>query len=115
MPIASVQNRFSLLDRSHEAILDYTTAQTIAFIPYGSLGAHPLRRGAPIAQAEGILAQIAQAHSANPTQIALTWLLHRAPNMLLIPGTTTITHLEDNIKAASISLSEKEVAQLQVL
>ncbi|MGD1950061.1 MAG: aldo/keto reductase [Leptolyngbyaceae cyanobacterium] len=115
VPIASVQNRFSLLDRSHEAILDYTTAQTIAFIPYGSLGAHPLRRGAPIAQAEGILAQIAQAHSANPTQIALTWLLHRAPNMLLIPGTTTITHLEDNIKAASISLSEEEIAQLQAL
>ncbi|MGD1950067.1 MAG: aldo/keto reductase [Leptolyngbyaceae cyanobacterium] len=45
----------------------------------------------------------------------MAWLLHRAPNMLLIPGTTAITHLEDNIKAASISLSEKEVAQLQVL
>ncbi|MEM1254044.1 MAG: aldo/keto reductase [Cyanobacteria bacterium P01_H01_bin.21] len=115
VPIASVQNRFSLVDRSHDAILDYTTAQDIAFIPYGSLGAHPLRRGAPIAQAEGILAQIAQVHGANPTQIALAWLLHRAPNTLLIPGTTTIAHLEDNMKAASISLSEEEVAQLQAL
>ena len=115
MPIASVQNRFSLLDRSHEAILDYTTAQNIAFIPYGSLGAHPLRRGAPIAQAEGVLAQIAQIHDTNPTQIALAWLLHRAPNMILIPGTTTIAHLEDNVKAASISLSEEEMAQLQAL
>ena len=115
VPITSVQNRFSLLDRSHEAILDYTTAQNMVFIPYGSLGAHPLRRGAPIAQAEGVLAQIAQTHDANPTQIALAWLLHRAPNIVLIPGTTTIAHLEDNIKAASISLSKEEVAQLQAL
>ncbi|MEO0375981.1 MAG: aldo/keto reductase [Cyanobacteria bacterium P01_A01_bin.17] len=111
-PIASVQNRFSLTDRSHKVILDYCTAQNIAFIPYGSLGAHPLKRGAPLAQAEGVLAQIAQAHDANPTQIALAWLLHRAPNLILIPGTTTITHLEDNVKAASLQLSEAELTQL---
>ncbi|MBE9067864.1 aldo/keto reductase [Leptolyngbya cf. ectocarpi LEGE 11479] len=115
VPIASVQNRFSLTDRSHADILDYTTTHHIAFIPYGSLGAHPLRRGAPLAQAEGILAQIAQTHKANPTQIALAWLLHRAPNILLIPGTTTIAHLEDNIQAAAISLSEDEMAQLRTL
>lgn len=115
VPIASVQNRFSLMDRSHEAILDYTTAHNIGFIPYGSLGAHPLRRGAPLAQAEGALAQIAQAHDTNPTQIALAWLLHRAPNLLLIPGTTTIAHLENNGQAASISLSDTELAQLNSL
>lgn len=115
VPIASVQNRFSLTDRSHTDILDYTTAQNIAFIPYGSLGAHPLRRGAPLAQAEGVLAQIAQTHDANPTQIALAWLLHRAPNILLIPGTTTVAHLEDNIQAASIALLNEEVAQLSLL
>ncbi|MEM9008803.1 MAG: aldo/keto reductase [Cyanobacteria bacterium P01_F01_bin.86] len=115
VPIASVQNRFSLVDRSHKAILDYTTAHNIAFIPYGSLGAHPLRRGAPLAQAEGVLAEIAQAHDTNPTQIALAWLLHRAPNMLLIPGTTTIAHLEDNVQAASISLSDTELARLNSL
>ena len=112
VPIASVQNRFNLMDRSHGAILDYTTAHNIAFIPYGSLGAHPLRRGAPLAQTEGVLAQIAQVHDANPTQIALAWLLHRAPNSLLIPGTTTIAHLEDNVQAASIGLSDNEIAQL---
>lgn len=115
VPIASVQNRFSLTDRSHTEILDYTTAHNIAFIPYGSLGAHPLRRGAPLAQAEGVLAQIAQAHGVNPTQIALAWLLHRAPNNLLIPGTITIAHLEDNIQAASISLSDDEIVQLNAL
>ncbi|MGD1858148.1 MAG: aldo/keto reductase [Leptolyngbyaceae cyanobacterium] len=115
VPIASVQNRFSLMDRSHADILEYATAQNIAFIPYGSLGAHPLRRGAPLAQAEGILAQIARAHSANPTQIALAWLLHYAPNIVLIPGTTTIAHLEDNVKAAAISLSNEEMNQLNTL
>ena len=111
-PIASVQNRFSLLDRSQTDLLDYCTAHHIAFIPYGSLGAHPLKRGAPLAQAEGVLAQIAQSHSANPTQIALAWLLHRAANLILIPGTTTITHLEDNVNAASLQLSDSELAQL---
>ncbi|MEO0352959.1 MAG: aldo/keto reductase [Cyanobacteria bacterium P01_A01_bin.15] len=115
VPIASVQNRFSLTDRSHTDILDYTTAQNIAFIPYGSLGAHPLKRGAPLAQAKGVLAQIAQTHHANPTQIALAWLLHRAPNILLIPGTTTVAHLEDNIQAASIALSDAEIAQLSAV
>ncbi|MEM7771285.1 MAG: aldo/keto reductase [Cyanobacteria bacterium P01_A01_bin.37] len=114
-PIASVQNRFSLIDRSHEAILDYCTSQNIAFIPYGSLGAHPLRRGAPIAQAEGVLADLAHTHGVNPTQIALAWLLHRAPNIILIPGTTTIAHLEDNVKAASLHLSTSDVAQLNAL
>ncbi|WP_031293316.1 aldo/keto reductase [Leptolyngbya sp. Heron Island J] len=113
--IASVQNRFSLMDRSHEATLDYATAHNIAFIPYGSLGAHPLRRGAPLAQTEGILAQIAQTHNVNSTQIALAWLLHRAPNILLIPGTTMIAHLEDNVKATTISLSDTELAQLNSL
>ncbi|MEO1094706.1 MAG: aldo/keto reductase [Cyanobacteria bacterium J06638_28] len=114
-PITSVQNRFSLSDRSHEAILDYCTAHNIAFIPYGSLGAHPLKRGAPIAQAGGTLAEIAQSYSVTPTQIALAWLLHRAPNILLIPGTTTIAHLEDNVKAASLLLSESELARLNAL
>ncbi|MEO1133507.1 MAG: aldo/keto reductase [Cyanobacteria bacterium J06639_1] len=111
-PIASIQNRFGLLERSHEALLDYSTTEGIAFIPYGSLGAHPLKRGAPIAQAEGAIAQIARRHDTTPTQIALAWLLHRAPNIILIPGTTTIEHLEDNINAASIHLSESEFEQL---
>ncbi|MEM9156086.1 MAG: aldo/keto reductase [Cyanobacteria bacterium P01_F01_bin.33] len=113
VPIASVQNRFGLLDRAHENLLDYCTVKGIAFIPYGSLGAHPLKRGAPIAQAEGEIAQIAQRHGTNSTQIALAWLLQRAPNIILIPGTTSIVHLEDNISAASIHLSESEFAHLE--
>ncbi|MBD1998265.1 aldo/keto reductase [Leptolyngbya sp. FACHB-541] len=111
-PIASVQNRFSLSDRTHENILNYCTEQGIAFIPHGSLGAHPLKRGTPLSSAQGILAKIAQHHKASTTQIALAWLLHRAPNILLIPGTTTISHLEENMNAGSLQLSQQEIIQI---
>lgn len=111
-PIASVQNRFSLSDRTHENLLDYCTEQGIAFIPYGSLGAHPLKRGTPLSSTQGILAKIAQHHNASTTQIALAWFLHRAPNILLIPGTTTISHLEENMDAESLQLSKQEIIQI---
>ncbi|MGL5796462.1 MAG: aldo/keto reductase, partial [Waterburya sp.] len=71
--ITSVQNRFSITDRANQDILDYCTQNNIAFIPYGSLGAHPLKRGAPLAKAEGILADIAQKKGVKPNQIALAW------------------------------------------
>ncbi len=112
VPITSVQNRFGLIDRSHEALLDYCATQNIAFIPYGSLGAHPLQQGTPLMHAEGVLTQIAEAHGATSTQIALAWLLHHAPNLIPIPGTTTIAHLEDNMKATSLQLSKAEQTQL---
>lgn len=111
-PIASVQNRYSLINRSDEEILDYCTAQNIAFIPHGSLGAHPLKPGTPLSNKDGVLTQIAQHYGVGPTQIALAWLLHRAPNILLIPGTTTIGHLEENMKATSLQLSKTEIAQI---
>jgi pyridoxine 4-dehydrogenase len=107
--IASVQNRFSISDRTNQDILDYCTQNNIAFIPYGSLGAHPLKQGAPLASAEGILAEIAQNKEFKPNQIALAWLLHHAPNIILIPGTTTIAHLEENIAVNSIQLTTDEI------
>jgi aryl-alcohol dehydrogenase-like predicted oxidoreductase len=112
VPIASVQNRFSISDRNNEDVLDYCTKQGIAFIPYGSLGAHPLKQGAPLAIAQGILAEIANSHGVKPNQMALAWLLHRANNILLIPGTTTISHLEENIAAAAIKLTQNEIEAL---
>ncbi|MEM9566811.1 MAG: aldo/keto reductase [Cyanobacteria bacterium P01_E01_bin.34] len=112
VPIASVQNRFSPVERTHEALLNFTISKNIAFIPYGSLGAHPLKRGAPLAKAEGAISRISQQHDATPTQLALAWMLHRAPNIILIPGTTTIEHLENNIDAASFQLSKSEFLQL---
>lgn len=110
--IASVQNRFSINDRMGEDILDYCTQYNIAFIPWGPLGANPLKQGTPLTKAEGILADIAARHSMRPNQIALAWLLHRAPNTVLIPGTTTISHLEENITAASIQLTPDEIQAL---
>ena len=110
--IASVENRLSIADRTGEDVLDYCTKHSIAFIPYGSLGAHPLKRGAPLAVVEGVIADIAKRHDAKPNQIALAWMLHRAPNIILIPGTTTIAHLEENIAATSIRLTADELAAL---
>ena len=115
VPIVSVQNRFSMSDRTNENVLDYCTKNNIAFIPHGSLGANPLKRGAPLANAEGTIANIANEKGVKPSQIALAWLLHRAPNILLIPGTTTIAHLEENMAASSITLTDEEIAMLDRL
>ncbi len=110
--IASVQNRFSITNREKEDTLNYCSDNGIAFLPYGSLDAHPLKQGAPLANAEGIIADIAQKHKVKPNQIALAWLLHRAPNIILIPGTTTIAHVEENIKASEIQLTDDEMKAL---
>ena len=112
VPIVSVQNKFSIRDRTHQPVLDYCSENNLAFIPYGSLGAHPLKRGAPLAAASGVLSDIATKKGVKPNQIALAWLLHRAPNIILIPGTTTIAHLEENIAAAKIELTPEEIEAL---
>lgn len=111
-PIASVQNRFSLMNRTYESLLDYCTAHNIAFIPHGSLGAHPLKQGTPLSDTEGSVAEIAKRHRMTTTQVALAWLLYRAPNIILIPGTTTVAHLEENMMAASLQLSEAGFSQI---
>ena len=112
MPIVSVQNKYSLSDRRGEDVLNYCTQNKIAFIPHGSLGAHPLKKGAPLANAEGAIADIATKKGVKPNQIALAWLLHHAPNMILIPGTTTIAHLEENMAAGFITLTNDEIELL---
>lgn len=112
VPIVSVQNKFSISNRTHQDVLDYCIDNNIAFIPHGSLGAHPLKQGSPLANTEGVLAEIASKKSVKPNQIALAWLLHYAPNIILIPGTTTIAHLEENIAAASIQLTTEETNML---
>jgi aryl-alcohol dehydrogenase-like predicted oxidoreductase len=89
-PIASVQNRFNKLEREHETLVDFTSANGIAFIPYGPLGAHPMQRGAPLAQGT-------PATGATAAQQALAWLLARSPNVIVIPGTTSLTHLRENL------------------
>ncbi|MEM8831262.1 MAG: aldo/keto reductase [Cyanobacteria bacterium P01_G01_bin.19] len=115
VPIASVQNKFSIINRTQQDVLDYSIANNIAFIPHGSLGAHPLKQGAPLANVAGTLAEIAKNKGVKPNQIALAWLLHYAPNIILIPGTTTIAHVKENIAASSIQLSEAEMARLNTV
>jgi pyridoxine 4-dehydrogenase len=104
VPIVSVQNRYSFADREWDNVVDYCEANGIAFIPWFPLGAGRV--------AGKLLERIAQARQAKPTQIALAWLLKRSPIMLAIPGTSSIAHLEENIQAASLQLSENEYLEL---
>jgi len=104
IPIASVQNRYSFADREWDYVVDYCELNGIAFIPWFPLGAGRV--------AGEVLNRIAQAHHAGPTQIALAWLLRRSPIMLPIPGTSSIEHLEQNVAAASLRLTEEEYEKL---
>ena len=91
-PIASVQNRYNPVERGDDALVDLCAARGIAFVPHGPLGAHPMRRGAALTD------DVASAESqGTPAQRALAWLLARAPNVVVIPGTTSIEHLEENV------------------
>ena len=90
----------------------YCAREGVAFVPYGPLGADPMKHGAPLASAEGVLADIGKHLGATSTQMALSWLLHRAPNILPIPGTTSIAHLEENVAAAKLDLTRDQLQQL---
>ncbi|MCW2951566.1 MAG: aldo/keto reductase [Conexibacter sp.] len=104
--VATVQNRFNLIDRHSEDVLDYCEQHGIGFIPWA-----PIASG-DLAQPGGVVAQIAAAHDATPGQVALAWLLQRSPVMLPIPGTSSVAHLEENVAAAELRLTDAEVAQL---
>ncbi len=104
VPIVSVQNRYSFADREWDYVVDYCERNGIAFIPW-----FPLAAGRVTGE---VLDQIAQAHGASRTQIALAWLLQRSPIMLPIPGTTSVEHLEQNVAAASLRLTEEEYRRL---
>ena len=104
VPIVSVQNRYSFADREWDNVVDYCERNGIAFIPWFPLGAGSV--------AGKLLERIAKARQAKPIQVALAWLLKRSPNMLPIPGTSSIPHLEENVQAASMQLSEEEYMDL---
>ena len=101
-PVATVQNRFNLTDRTSKGVLDYCEAQGIGFIPW-----FPLASGG-LAKPGSLLDGVAKAHHASPSQVALAWLLRRSPVMLPIPGTSRLAHLEQNVAAADITLSDDE-------
>ena len=112
VPIVSVQNRFNLRERGAEDVLEFCTRHAIAFLPFGPLGAQPFERHAPLTTDTGSLATIATRLSATPAQIALAWLLHRSPNVIVIPGTTSISHLEENSATARVELSAEDFISL---
>lgn len=106
VPIVSVQNRYGLTDREHEAVLAHCTREEIAFLPWFPLAAGKL------AGPKGPLARAARRLGATPAQVALAWLLKRSPVVLPIPGTSSVAHLEENMGAALLDLSELEFAEL---
>jgi pyridoxine 4-dehydrogenase len=104
VPIVSVQNRYSFADREWDYVVDHCERNAIAFIPWFPLGAGRV--------AGETLDRVARAHQATPHQVAIAWLLKRSPIMLPIPGTSSVKHLEENVAAASVQLSDEEYQQL---
>jgi pyridoxine 4-dehydrogenase len=104
--VTTVQNSYNLADRDSDDVVDYCEANGIGFIPY-----YPLGDGA-LAQPGGALDRLAKAKGATPGQVALAWLLKRSPVMLPIPGTSNVAHLEENMGAAAITLTDAEFAAL---
>ncbi len=104
--IVSVQNRYNLVDRHSEVVLETCEQDGIAFLPWFPLGFGDLTRGG------GRLAEIASAKGATQAQVALAWLLRRSPAMLPIPGTSSLEHLEENVAAASLELTDPEFSEL---
>ena len=104
--VATVQNKYNLVDRAREKVLDYCAEHNIGFIPWFPLAAGDL------AKPGSVLDAIAKKHTAAPSQIALAWVLQRSPVMLPIPGTSKVSHLEENVAAVGIKLSDEEFKSL---
>ena len=102
LPIVSAQNEYNLSDRKNEKTLEYCEQHTLGFIPWFPVAAGKLAR------AGGRLDQAAKQHHATVAQLSLAWLLHQSPVMLPIPGTSSVDHLEENIRAAALHLSDNE-------
>ena len=112
--IASVQNRYNLIDRDSERVLAMCGARGIAFLPWFPLGNGPLATGGDGSQLRAV-AGVAHRHGATASQIALAWLLHHAPVVLPTPGTASLAHLDENLDAASIALDADDLRQLDGL
>ena len=105
--IVSVQNEYNISNRKSEAVLEYCEQENIAFIPW-----FPVASG-KLAQPGGKLDELAKKHDATVSQLSLAWLLHRSPVMLPIPGTSSVAHLEENLKAADLTISDSEWQELE--
>jgi pyridoxine 4-dehydrogenase len=106
VPIVTVQNRYNLVDRQSEGVLDYCEGRGIGFIPW-----FPVASG-QLAEPGGVVAEVARAAGATPSQVALAWLLGRSPSILPIPGTSSVSHLEENCAAGTVKLTEEHFRRL---
>ncbi|MEU3478642.1 aldo/keto reductase [Streptomyces sp. NPDC033754] len=106
-PIAAVQNLYNLATRGHEAVVEHTAGRGIAFVPF-----FPIAMGGH-AGPDGPVARVAREIGATPSQTALAWLLHRAPHVLPIPGTSSAAHLLENLGALDVTLTEEQFARLE--
>jgi pyridoxine 4-dehydrogenase len=106
--IICVQNQYNLAHRGDDALIDMLATEGVAYVPFFPLGGfNPLQSSA--------LSHVAERLSATPMQVALAWLLQRAPNILLIPGTSSVAHLHENLAAASLTLPDEAVAELNAI
>ena len=106
VPIVTVQNRYSVVDRTSDSVLDYCAQRSMAFIPW-----FPLEAG-QLAGEDSPIRQLAAKRGVTPSQVALAWLLSRSPVMLPIPGTSRIEHLEENIAAAGLKIGQNELDEI---
>jgi pyridoxine 4-dehydrogenase len=109
--VAEIQNGYSILDRDDDEMVEFAREREIAFVPFFPLGSS-FRGGAARLAGDATIAQVADKHEATPTQIALAWLLARYDRMLLIPGTSSLSHLEENMAAIEIELDAADLAVL---
>jgi aryl-alcohol dehydrogenase-like predicted oxidoreductase len=107
--IVSVQNQYNMTDRKHEDVLDYCTKEGIAFIPWAPVAAGKM------AQPGGKLDEAAKKHNVTVGQLSLAWLLHRSPVIVPIPGTSSVEHLEENVKAQDVTLTDAEWAEIETV
>jgi aryl-alcohol dehydrogenase-like predicted oxidoreductase len=112
--IAGVQNAYSILDRSGEDVLELCIERGLAFVPYFPLGSAFTGGPAKLA-ADPAVAETATKHGIAPSQVALSWLLHRSDRVLLIPGTSSVGHLEENMAVADVALDDEDLARLETV
>jgi pyridoxine 4-dehydrogenase len=109
--LACVQNAFSIVYRDAQAVLELCAERGIAFVPFFPLGS-AFTGGPGAIAADPAVSQVAAKHGVSTSQVALAWLLHRDPHVLLIPGTSSVGHLEENLAAAGVALDEEDMAAL---
>jgi aryl-alcohol dehydrogenase-like predicted oxidoreductase len=112
VPIASVQNRYNVFDRRWDSVIDYCERQRMAFIPWFPLGAGTLHSVVHEERARERIEQVARRHESTVLQVALAWLLDRSSAMLVIPGTSKVKHLEENVAASELELDDEDLRVL---